>query len=370
MATTRTRKPTTISPSPPRDVEQAVATLFDNYNKDPFITSFFRAHGVTPRGAVAELRQRVVESLTTPDGPLPLTFETFDEVLGDLQRTGAQHVAFFRLPDKNRDRLLTKLREEATLRKCLAQAGWGEHVNRRQYVEMPTNLDDLAAHATVAPTLAGVTFDPGESLVFEWVQPQAWYEFVRVEEEGGERTKVWERRWEKSVNFVHFDLRTGDSEVMIQRLRPNPEKPVTEEIAEYHHLMVSLLTINPFTLVPMEPAIRHLLTTRIREVKRWMILLGKGARMDCSAGRSSFKSVEIPLPFEGRLLHFNWRLKKNSRRRIPLQLDARSDTLTITHPCLKQEHAGILADIRGAATTSPAVPGLPGVRGTDLKVTF
>lgn len=362
MATTRTRDRTAAAPPPEvgekERIAQAVSTLFDNYSKDPFITSFFRHHGVPPRGTKEELRRDVRASLTGPKGPLPLTFETFVETLDALQTTGAQHVAFFQLPEKGNAAMLGKLADPDFLHKRLDHAGWVDCFDRRRFVWLPAK-----------PTLVHVHFEPGRLLLFEWVEPRLWYRFEKeTVGANGERLRVWEPRWERSVDFVRFDLKRGDSEVMIQRLHHNPDKKVTAEIDSYRHLMVSLLGFDPFERVSLEPAIRRMLSGGVREVNRWEIELGGSSRMEAAAGRSSFRTVEIQADFRGRLLRWNWRPEQGSRRRIRLQLDARNDTLEIVHPCLAEEHERILAGIRQSASGPLPHPVLRTVKHRDLKV--
>ena len=251
------------------------------------------------------------------------------DFLDELREHGRQHLFLFQIQHSHRDDL------------ARLHAQWDEAIPpvANAHRQAKVSLADKPA----APVLTGI-FETDHHLVFRWIETRAWEQAVPGQTERKPRT-------ERSVNFFRIDLRTGDAEIRIQKLRPHCEVPLLEELRIYRELVQQFVDLEHFSPFLLEPAMRRLLTARRMSVQRWRIDWPESeGRLGGSVDPGFVQSLlfrlanYFALEVAGEWL---FRRTRGSPRRVRASLDGKNNEVQIPNRCIAEEEEVILHDIRG-----------------------
>jgi hypothetical protein len=161
-----------------------------------------------------------------------------------------QSIFLFRWPTDLEKGIFERLRQEPHVHSVLKKRGLEDVFNANK------SLGKLQDHV---PVLASVWYEngPPRRLLFKWVEKRIWGKFIR-----GARGGRIQLVPEKADNFFCLNVENGDSKILIQRLQPNPQMRLWEELALYKDCVRELLGFDfnrllPFPLYPAIQAVFH-----------------------------------------------------------------------------------------------------------------
>lgn len=250
----------------------------------------------------------------------------------EVRQYGPQHIFLFRMPSQDAVRL-RELRDPAALDAALARQGV------QDLFESPKLVWDSAK-----PTMASIKFadDARTSLLCKWVETRRWTTAVAKPQ----APPVIQNHQERSVNFFRINLATGECELCLQKLHPNPKLSLQEEKDQYLRMAGEIFGVDQFLRVMLEPAIRRLLDSRNIDIRGWKVAYERGGYLRGARDPNLVQRINLFLtPFIAMELRGAWR---NARRAGALvSLCAKNDELmVINHFDALNEMLEMLRDVR------------------------
>ncbi|MHC4477646.1 MAG: hypothetical protein ACYTEL_18530 [Planctomycetota bacterium] len=340
-----------VVPPNKNDVREAMAS-FSRYH-NPELREFLLRCNLRVGGLREDREKRIYDHLEDGSVPLERAFDYIDE----LKETGEQQLFLFRL-QKSRRKHLKDLRDWDYVQKRVATKddeprpkGDRPEVQQGLYKPEPReSLFFLTEIAAESPVLAAVyrRAEPRESLFFKWVETRHWTE--QREAVGNVVVKQFR---ERSANFLCIDLATGNAEICIQRLHPNPQKSLREELDLYRKLAGKVVDFDAFVPTTIEPVIRRFLnSTRALVVRwgvRWIDVGNLGGGVDPGYVRGVLKRFGN---YSAVSLSADWLFDQgaNDPKKVRVKLNGRTNQVDLPKRCLPEEADVILSEIRRVPT--------------------
>lgn len=326
-------------------VQEAMAS-FSRYQV-PELQELLRRTNLLVGGVRSDLVMRVEAGLR--DGTIPV--DTAFDYIDELREDGEQHLLLYRLR-RGQQPLLARLADWAHVEERV-QALRGPILRRgdRPLVEQglyrPRRRDalffDTALQARQPQLVAVYRRDaPRRVLFFKWIETRSW--------ETGNTTNDEESiQSERSTNFLRIDLDTGDAEIALQKLHPNPTRSLRDEIDLYRRLVSRLLPLDAFSPLLVEPVIRRLLTSHRASVIRWQVkwvdVGNLGGGVDPGFVRGVLKRFGN---YTAVSLAADWLFDQGRKdpRRVRVNLNGRTNEVEIPRRVRPEESQVILAELR------------------------
>lgn len=294
--------------------EQAADPLRAHRKK--FIQRVLREHGLSPDGRKEQLIERVAQALVEGpaeprrDGTIPLA--SLDEYLA--QSNVVVFPLRWRDPDRVREALSPK-----PIGERLATIGrsdvWG------------TEKDVWETEGE--PTLCAVSADDDCLLRAKWVESRTWKRNLPGP------GLVFQTRVERSINFFVVDAEARTAQIRIQKLQPNPEEKLREELGVYQRQISDLLgedLAELFVHEPLEPLIRKILLSPPPSAAIWEWKIESPTKGALSGKGSPGVFLGLLEPF-GRFLgeevECRWKLPEGGRPRVSTALKAESNSVEV-----------------------------------------
>jgi hypothetical protein len=320
-------------------VEEAVGKLLD-YNRDPFIEDYLVSEGIpksTPNPVLATL---LPDALLGRHSRFEPDLGHLLDRLDGLQENGRQTAFLFTLPRDGRADLLARLRSPDFLAERLRLAGFADRFDQH-----------LRVWVAAEPELSDVRLDlQQERLVLKWVKTRQW------QEEMGDRLSPQRiKKTERVAQLVRFDLRTGDSEVLLPPLQTFPEQTLAQELDACQALTTGLLGFSPFERVDLKPAVRRAIEDGAVDLTAWSVLrtgAGEAGKLEWHGRPQKHHGAPAGLPagaepYTGLQSSYEETFFRGRNAvRIPVTVDAVHGSVEIRKPCLPEEHAAILDRVR------------------------
>lgn len=351
---------------PPRAPDSLEAMRrFTDFNLDEQ-KEFLKRCGLPVGGMQVNVLQRIEDNLGSEGVPIDTAFDYVDE----LHENGGQHVFLFRLDRAQAAHLANhaEVLERVMELRSVPHSALGDREPVRQRLYVPLSRDAVFFETVVEseePILAAAYWreemrpallgqEVQRTLFIKWVATRRWYQIVQA---GGTPRRI--DLSERSVSFLHVNLQTGEAELRIQRLHPNPERPLREEYELLRQQIDRLLGVGALQPVLIEPAIRRLLASTRARVVRWEVSWTDSGRLgggvDPAMVQSLFRRFRN---YSAVGLVADWLFEGGATRSVQAKLDALTNEVLFLKRCSVYEMHVVLADIRSGATARLPTPQL------------
>ena len=356
-----------MTPIPNKDdVKEAMENSFSRYHV-PELRDFLRRCNLPVGGNRDVLVKGIHQNLAQGTVSLERAFDYIDEI----SENGEQHVFLFRIKRERRS-YLDRLKDlNYVWERVSPQAGFSDQTDppgdREEIPELykPRSRECLFfSHKMIAelPSLVAVYRrpEPQDTLFFKWVETRYWARAVQ----DGNRIMQMKTFSERSVNFLCINLESGGAEIRIQKLNPNPEKALREELNLYRQLADQVVEFDAFIPLPVEPAIRRLLSSKEAKVVRWKVkwidVGNLSGGIDPGFVRNILKRFGN---YTGVRLAADWLFDQNKMepRKIRAKLDGQTNQVELPNRCFPEEAHEIILDIRKARMTKLRNPKLDSI---------
>ncbi|MCK4359082.1 MAG: hypothetical protein KAW92_10165 [Candidatus Cloacimonetes bacterium] len=288
-----------------------------------------------PIGQTLNVLQDQIKSLLKKGEKIP-DFKDLVKYLDHIAKKGWQHIFFYRI-SSNRASHLNELRKKEYILESLNKLRCGTCYNRNRLI-----------WDAKTPKLAEVRhrYDAGAGeLLFKWVETRHWLQNIP-----GSVPPRHIPCQERSVNFFRVDLKDGAAEISIQKLHSFPQKKLQEELEIYCKEIRKLLNFDAYSLVPLEPTIKKLLSSRDMEIKFWSIRLASGGILEGTRDPNIFERLTLGLRnYSVRKVRGDWvNLDRIwGPQNVHTELDGKSNGLLITKHCDPLQMEFILRWLKG-----------------------
>ena len=316
-------------------IRNAVETLL-SYKRKPFIEDYLAMEDMARNTSNKVLKELLPGALSGESPTLDLKLERLLGYLDLLQESGRQVAFLFELPEPSRQEMLSHLRDPDFVQERLHLCGFEGCYNQERFITVPGK-----------PELAAVRYQDHERMSLKWIELRTWSKAI-----GTKKAPKFQTEYERSANFVQFDLRTGNSEILIQALPPRCAKDLWQELTEYRELTAHLLGFDPFEPTSLEPAFRHAFEEGHVDVTHWSVELDDGDRLERFGPPAKAEGLEaLQQSYRGRNITYNEYFRSPERQspkktRIQVVLNPPAGSVEIRQPCLPKEHQAILRNIR------------------------
>jgi hypothetical protein len=320
---------------------------------------FLRRCGLPVGGNQIQVLQKIEQNLGPQGVPIDTAFDYIDE----LHENGGQHLFLFRL-DKGRAAYLrtfedrSQVLERVRRVRSLPDDALGDRGPVRDELYKPLSRNALFFETKIEssePVLVATYWRelPRPALFLKWVATREWHQVVQA----GANPKRLELR-ERSASYFRLDLQNGEAELRVQRLHPNPRRPLRDEYELLRRQIGQFLELDAFLPVLVEPAIRRLLTSTDASVVRWQVswtdsgILGGG--VDPAMVQSLFRRFKN---YSAVALVADWLYEEDgATRSVQAKLDALTNEVLFLKRCTAHEMLIALSDIRRGASARLRAP--------------
>lgn len=332
-------------------ITEAVDTLF-SYTR-PHVDKCLGELELPAGLLLDDLRDYVTDALSGRIARHPLRLSDFMAGLEKLQRWGRQNVFLHRTALGGDEPMLASLRDATALRErtaafCQSRTEAGD--------EQDCFNNSIYVWDAEQPQLCELRHTP-DDLLLKWVETRTWLQTIstKINPANGQKAQIAIPRRERSLNFFHLDLRTGESELRIQTLHENAGRSLAQEVQIYRQIVVRMLGFDPFMPVPLEPVIRNLLDSRASTIRRWVVKLANGGWLDGHAAPSPDTEQLRLGEYAGLKLHYDWVSPNASDRRVEVWIFSKTNHLELVSACEAEDGRALLADVRRCAENEETI---------------